>query len=259
MKVIDYKDISKAGYMMLIYGETGSGKTVSSLQTAPMPILYIQTEPRSLKPSIEAANRKDLDLKVAEYTDFNELMEFIANPANTEPYNTIVLDSLTHLSNISLSSELTDEAFESRADKDKILKQLTAKTKMSQEAYGALAANLFRMVSLLGNISRRGKVVISLCLLSENPKWNRELAAAPTLKGREFPNSMPGFFDLIGRLQTRVDENDNIVYPPYVYFKSADDSFMAKFTGAGNKTEGVYNVGRIVGEAPKGKPKSESK
>jgi len=248
MKVIDSKDISKSGYMMLIYGETGSGKTCSSIQTAPMPILYLQTEARSLRPSIEAAGRKDINLKVAEYTKFMELIEFLADEKNTEPYNTIILDSLTHLSTIGLSNELTDEAFEARSEKEKMVKQLSSRTKMSQEAYGALSANLFRLMSVLGNISRRGKVVICLCLLSENPKWNRELAAAPTLKGKEFPNSMPGFFDLIGRLQTRIDENDNIVYPPYVYFKSIDDSFMAKFTGVGNKTEGVYNVEKIVGE-----------
>lgn len=232
--------------MMLIYSETGGGKTVSTIQTSPQPTLLVQTEPRSLKPSIEAANRKDLDLDVAEYSTYNDLIEFLSKPKNTDKYNTIILDSLTFLSNIGLSGELTDEAFEARADKDKIAKQLTAKTKMSQEAYGALSANLFRLLALLGNISRRGKVVICLCLLAENPKWNRDLAAAPALKGREFPNSMPGFFDLIGRLQTRIDDDDNIIYPPYVYFKSIDDSFMAKFTGAGNKTEGLYNVSKIV-------------
>jgi len=248
IRIRDYKEFKKAGYMMLIYSETGIGKTVTSIQTCPQPTLYIQTEPRSIVPSIEAANRKDLQLKVAECTKFIDLIEFLANPKNTEEYQTIILDSLTHLSNISLSYELTDEAFEARADKEKIAKQLTAKTKMTLEGYGALAANLNRIVALLGAISRRGKVVICLCLLAENPKWNRELAAAPALKGKEFPNSMPGFFDLIGRLQTRVDDDERIVYPPYVYFKAPRDSYMAKYTGAGGKTEGLYDVSKKTGK-----------
>ena len=80
-------------------------------------------------------------------------------------------------------------------------------------------------------------LVIVTALLAENPKWNRELAAAPALKGKEFPTNFPGFFDLIGLVQTRVNGEGDIVYPPAVHFKSEDDSFLAKF----NKTTGSCN------------------
>ena len=42
---------------------------------------------------------------------------------------------------------------------------------------------------------------------------------------------MPGYFDLIGRVETRRDENGNVIYPPYVHFRSDDESFIAKWTG----------------------------
>ena len=91
-----------------------------------------------------------------------------------------------------------------------------------------------------------GKVVIVTALLQENPKWNRELAAAPALKGREFPVNMPGFFDLIGLVESRTDGDGKLIYPPRVRFQSPDDSFVAKFTGAGNKTQGPLDITKIL-------------
>jgi hypothetical protein len=91
-----------------------------------------------------------------------------------------------------------------------------------------------------------GKVVIVTALLQENPRWNRELSAAPALKGREFPANMPGFFDLIGLVQTRTDGKGNVVYPPLVRFQSPDGSFLAKFTGKGTRTEGPLDISKII-------------
>ena len=91
-----------------------------------------------------------------------------------------------------------------------------------------------------------GKCVIVTALLSENPRYNRELSAAPALRGREFPANVPGFFDLIGLVQIRTDGEGEIVYPPLVRFQSPDGSFLAKFTGTGNRTEGPLNIQKII-------------
>ena len=91
-----------------------------------------------------------------------------------------------------------------------------------------------------------GKVVIVTALLSESPKWDRELAAGPALKGREFPINMPGFFDMIGLVEPRTDDEGNIIYPPRVRFQSPDGSFVAKFTGSGKQTQGPLNITKIL-------------
>jgi hypothetical protein len=91
-----------------------------------------------------------------------------------------------------------------------------------------------------------GKIVIVTALLLENPKWNRELSAAPALKGREFPTNMPGFFDLIGLVEPRTNGDGRVLYPPMVRFQSADDSFVAKWTGAGKKTQGPMDIRKIL-------------
>jgi len=231
---------------MMLYGGTGVGKTTSILQTSPMPIMYVMTEPRSLKPSLDAAGRPDLDIDVAVYEDWAGLIEFVANPKNLERHRSIVVDSYSHLMAVELSTEIEDQAHEARTEKEKAVKPLASQTKLSQEGYGALSSLMFRLTAALGKLSRMGKVVIVTALLQESPKWNRELAAAPALKGREFPVNMPGFFDLIGLVEPRTDGDGKIIYPPRVRFQSPDDSFVAKFTGAGSKTQGPLDISKIL-------------
>jgi len=113
------------------------------------------------------------------------------------------------------------------------------------EGYGGLASQMFRVTDLLCKLSLLGKTVIVTARLVENPKWNRELSAAPALKGREFPTNMPGFFDLIGLVTPRIKE-DKLIYPPYVQFSSPDNSFVAKYTGSKGKTEGPLNLEKIL-------------
>ena len=246
MKILTRQEVAQDGRFIMLYGGTGVGKTTSILQTAPAPIMYIQTEPRSLKPSLDASGRPDLDIDVAVYEDWAGLIEFVANPKNVERHRTIICDSYSQLMAVELSMEIEDQAHEARTEKEKAVKPLASQTKLSQEGYGALSSLMFRLTAALGKLSRMGKVVIVTALLQESPKWNRELAAAPALKGREFPVNMPGFFDLIGLVEPRTDGDGKIIYPPRVRFQSPDDSFVAKFTGAGSKTQGPLDISKIL-------------
>ena len=246
MKILSKQEVAQNGRFMLLYGGTGVGKTCSSLQTAPDPVMYLQTEPRSLKPSLDAAGRTDLDIDVAVYEDWAGLIEFVANPKNFGRHRTIVVDSYSHLMSVGLSTEIEDQAHEARTEKERAVKPLASQTKLSQEGYGALSSLMFRLTAALGKLSRAGKIVIVTALLQESPKWNRELAAAPALKGREFPVNMPGFFDLIGLVEPRTEGDGKIVYPPRVRFQSPDDSFVAKWTGVGNKTQGPLDISKIL-------------
>lgn len=249
MKIEKKKEISQAGRLILIYGATGVGKTTTIVQTAQDPMMYIQTEARSLKPSLDAAARPDLDIDVAIYEDWNGLMEFVANPENFERHKTIVVDSYSHLMNVGLSNEIEDEAFEARDMREKQIKPLVSQTKMSQEGFGGLASHMFRLTAALGRLSRAGKAVIVTALLQESPKWDRELAAAPALKGREFPVNAPGFFDLIGLVEPRTNDEGEVLYPPWVRFQSSDGSFVAKLTGPPNsKTEGPLDIQKILNQ-----------
>lgn len=246
MKILSKQEVAQDGRFMMLYGGTGVGKTTSILKTSPMPIMYIQTEPRSLKPSLDATGRADLEIDVGVYQDWPGLIEFVANPKNFGRHKTIIVDSYSHVMSVGLSIEIEDQAHEARTEKERAVKPLASQTKLSQEGYGALSSLMFRLTAALGKLSRMGKIVIVTALLQESPKWNRELAAAPALKGREFPVNMPGFFDLIGLVEPRTDGEGKIIYPPRVRFQSPDDSFVAKWTGVGNKTQGPLNITKIL-------------
>jgi len=246
VRIIKKADLQRTGKSILLYGKAGVGKTVSILAGAPDPIAYIQIEPRSLVPSLEAANRPDLDIEIMVTDNFSDLKNFLRNTENFSRFNSVVIDSYSHLMNISLSSEIEDQTFDTFSDEEKRRKPLINEAKMSLEGYGGLASQMFRMTDMLCKLSTIGKVIIATARLVENPTWNRTLAAAPALKGKEFPANMPGFFDLIGLVTSRVDEEGKIVYPPYVQFESPDDSFVAKYTGPGNKKSGPLNLAKIL-------------
>jgi len=246
MHTINKNDLPQQGKLIMIYGGTGVGKTTSILQSAPDPILYIATEPRNPRPSIEASGR-DLDMDIARYTTWFNLMDFLQDPQNTARYTTVAIDSITILMNVSLAGEIEDEAFDARTMEEKRRKPIVSQAKMSMEGYGGLSSQMFRLMKAIGKLSADGKVVIVTALLQENPKWDRELAAAPALKGREFPTSMPGFFDLIGLVEPRMDEKGKLIYPPLVSFESPDGSFLSKYTGTGKKRRGPLNFEKILG------------
>jgi hypothetical protein len=47
MKTINKRDLPEQGKLILVYGNTGVGKTTSIFQSAPDPLLCVATEPRN--------------------------------------------------------------------------------------------------------------------------------------------------------------------------------------------------------------------
>jgi hypothetical protein len=245
MKILTKQEVDQPGRMIMLYGATGVGKTVSVLQSSPEPIMYLAAEPRSLRPSLEAIGR-EVNLTVASYQNFPALMEFVTDAKNFDGYESVIFDSYTAQMAINLSSEITDEQFEARPEKERMMKTLAAQVKMSQEGFGTLSSHMFRLTAALGRLSRMGKIVVVICLLQENPKWDRDLSAAPALTGKQFPTSCPAYFDLIGLVEPHQDAEGNVAYPPRVRFQSPDGSFTAKWTGAGSKTQGPLDITKIL-------------
>jgi hypothetical protein len=246
MKLIKKTEITSTGKMIMLYGATGVGKTTSILATAPEPILYAQAEQRPIRPSLDACGR-DVNLDIAQYEGWVDFLSFINTPTD---HASVVVDSMSHLMNIELSRELEDEAFDAKSDKDKEVKPLTSRVKLSQEGFGSLSSNMFRLTAALGRLAtQHGKIVIVTALLDEKPSWNKELIAGPALKGREYPSNMPGFFDLIGLVETRKNAEGKILYPPKVRFESPDETFLAKWTGVkkGERAEGLLDFNKILG------------
>ncbi len=228
MKKLGLKDV-KMSYNVLIYGETGVGKTVSTLLTVPKPCAYVMLEQRGLPQELDF---KGVDVFVPE--NFIDLYNFLSIPSNFEDYQSIVVDSLSYLANVQLMVELEEETRKSGTFNTQ-KRPLTYSVKTDLSGYGALASWMVRIVDLLLRLSKTGKLVVSIATLAENPKWDTDLWAVPAFAGREFNKVFTMFFDLIG-LVIRRKEGGKTVYPPFVFFdqaeyKEREGDFMAKWTG----------------------------
>lgn len=250
----------KTGRFMMIYGDTKVGKTVNTLKTAPLPIDYIRVEKRSLTPSVEAAERPELlepgNLNIWDYENFESLIELVSQDDPFSPGSTIITDSASALMGVDLLLELANEAFEKRKEDDvksrkKTHKQLVNKTKMSEEAYGALGANMIRYSRQLQRLSTLDHLVIMTAQIDERPKWNRALSVGPLLAGKMFGDNSKGFFDYIGFVQHNTitkGGKKQIVYPPRISFESPDESFLCAWTGKKDKpmVDLPFDLGQIL-------------
>jgi hypothetical protein len=160
---------------MMIYGEAGVGKSVSTIQTADLPMIYIMTEPRDVKKFVIASGRAEAKEQVdfAFYEGYEGLIEFVCDESAFEKYKTIVLDSISHLIAINLSDEILDESYESANKKKSEDKPLTMRAKMSQEGYGTLGSSMLRFTQALAKLSQQGRTIVCLARTESNPKYNR--------------------------------------------------------------------------------------
>ena len=246
MQVLKPKQLPQHGTFICIYGQSGVGKTVTSLATLPKPLFWIVTEPRDLRKPLEAAGTTEDDVDIGPYENLEDLLTFLSDGENFKRNKAVFFDSLSYTMSIELAKEIGLEAYESRDKKSKIDRPIASQMKTTMEGHGIRNTSVFRILNLLGSLAASGKVVVVSCLEMEHPKFDRELSAAPALSGKEVPNAFPGFFDLIGRLTPRMDKDTGkIVYPPIVSFESNGD-YMAKFTGKGGRRVGPLDWMKIL-------------
>jgi hypothetical protein len=243
LKIIDPETLDDKGRMMLFYGETGVGKTLSILASAPKPLLWIPTERKDVKKNrnlaLEIGKLDKDDIKVAYYEDWLDTMEFISDPSNLDGFACVFIDGLTHLMSIDLLTEIENQSVEGMKKSKDMLDKIRTKplaylTKGGQENYGALESCTKRLIAALTRLHESGKCVIFSALLDENPKWDRDLSASPLIAGRAVSKSLPIFFGTIGLVQPVKNKAGELTYPPGVRLISEDGDFVARYTGKPN-------------------------
>lgn len=267
MKLVNYKSLMEAeaqGNLLFAYGDSGVGKTSTILQTAEDPITYLSAEGRKIQTTIAAISRPDLKMRVGIYEGFNDLIETCVDVDRFEGSKTIVLDSFTHLMVVHLAQEVLAENYDKLSEKDQkeVEKALTQQVKLSQEAYGTLSGQMNRLMRALQRLTVAGYDVVCTARTEDRPKWNRALACAPALMGKEFSKSMDGYFDFICILQSDEKEGDPPgvgadikkvwkYHAPLASF-NACESYLAKWTGI-YPSKGIVNrkfhVKRVFEEA----------
>lgn len=251
MKIVKYgseENTTNAGNLCLWYGKSGVGKSASLLQSAKSPMLYIVAERGQVELTVKAIGREGLELYVAYYDGWDDLLEFLYTVDNFNGIKSVVFDSLTHVMSIHLADEIMSENYEASDKKKKSDKDLTSRVKMTIESYGVMSKQMGRLMKAFENITKMGIDVHCTARDDSQPKWNRELACAPALSGKEFSRDMKGYFDFIGMIESNLDEHGKVSYPPLV---SCDDNgnYLSKWTGIkpeGGVIQKIFNVERLL-------------
>ncbi len=276
MIIINKKDLAtRKGRFLCLYSRPKVGKTVSTLQSAIDPILWFTTEPRYFQASIDAADRPSLKITTAIHEGYVDTIGFFHNPdkaldkANSEydmsEFATIFMDGMSYFQNIIMPGEIQQEDFAGETDNAK--KTIKRLTKITQPQQGQGNQAIFRVMKLLADYVARNKTVIVSCLEMDRPKYDREFEAGPSLSGKQVPDNFSGFFDLIGRVFSRLEFSelygeeslpkgwDSKHYPPWISFDETR-GFLAGYTGGKGKKEGPLHWGKILGNI-EGKEKND--
>jgi len=254
MKIRDLGTRESLGTFALIYGEPSVGKTLSTLLTLPRPILYYALDPRDVEKTVQGNMDDFTQIEIREPESFEELMTDLSEHEQeiSSSFKSIVLDPISYACNVMLLGAIEQETGEA-AVFDVKKRRLVNTYRSDQTGYGALASWMKRLMKVLGVYAKGGMNVICISLLTDSPKWNKELAAAPAFAGKEFNRDYPAYFDLIGLVEQRTDTNGGILYPPLVRFRSEEGTFIAKWTGKQDgKTSGPLDWSKILGVVKKG-------
>ena len=213
MKVISTKDSREEGVKLLMYGESGAGKT-SLIKTAKNPLI-ISSEKGML-------TLADVDIPVIEIATEKDLDEAFAFAVKSE-YDTICLDSLSDIAEtllISYKEKLTD----------------------GRAAYGRLNDVMGKHIRKFRDISGKHVYFTAKEALVEA---NGVTVARPMMPGQTLTNNLPYFYDCVLRL-TFDKKGNRTVHTASSYSQVAKDR-----SNKLDKTEEAnlsHIIKKIVGE-----------
>ncbi len=166
-------------------------------------------------------------------------------------YKSVIFDSFTVWGDLLLSKCIEETK---DAGTFTIKRDLIDSKRSDQATYGAIGQYASDICKAFGRISQLGIIVVCIFQGEENPKWNRDLAVGPSFPGKQFLINAKSYFDLIGLLVTKLDEDGMPVFPPTVKFGPTGQGFMCGYTGKHRKSlEGPCDFSKIIDGTEGGK------
>lgn len=206
------KDTHANGVKMLVYSQSGGGKT-TLIKTLPNPVI-ISAESGLL--SLE-----DCDIPYIEVTDMESLKEAFEY-VSTSDYQSIALDSISEIAEVVLATE-------------------KKKAKDGRMAYGEMDNQMTEIIRAFRDIS--GKHVYFSAKLEKQQDEMGRMMYFPSLPGNKTAQKLPYFFDLVMALRVEKDSDANIQRALMV---ESDGLWLAKQRG--NKLDAweAPDIGAII-------------
>lgn len=225
--------LTDAGFCAEIYGEIGCGKTTSLLDL-PDPLLLISVEAKDIKRTIkeymDRNGQKSRKIKVWEdFKSFDEMINKLNDlsaeyEAGKKPFNSIGFDSLSFNQQV-FKIEMEDSRYKDRLESKKRVDTMIDKFRMEQADWGGIKSSMIRLTRLLNSFAKyHGVYVVATSGMTEYPKWDKSLEAAPNFEGG-YSSISAGFFDLVGFVQKDKSKPD-YPYPPMISF--VGDEFVTR-------------------------------
>ena len=264
MRKLSVSDLqqNKNGKIVLIYSTRPKvGKSTTTIQTSPEPILVIYTEQRNFLTSLEALHIDPNEWysrgnRVVYPEGFEDLQDFL-NECYQEckkgqfPFKTISFDSFGYWINIEMPKTFEMETYQSKIEKLKkgeTIRNITEQFQFDQRAYGSLASSANRIMGLIKPFSQFNILVVLIFQNESNPKYNTSYAYAPYIKGQQFGKDLMSHFDYIGLVKERYEQDEHgepkIVFPPIITFEEPN-AMVAWCGDRPKKLTGVLNFKKI--------------
>lgn len=183
LKIVKPTDTVQEALKMVVYGDSGVGKTVFG-STAPKP-LYISCEAGLLSIA-------DKDIDVVEINDWPDLVAvFDLLKSGKHQYKSVVLDSLTELQ---------------KKHQDYLLSK-GGQQRLTMQGWGD---NILAMRKVCRAFRDLNMNIILIALAGELASESGDGVARKrfALNGKDLPNEVMGFFDLVGYMYTQDVKDD---------------------------------------------------
>lgn len=212
IKLQSTKDVHTNGFKVLVYGDSGVGKT-TLIKTLPKPVI-ISAESGLM-------SLKDMDIPYYEITSLNDLYEAYQACVDSD-FESIALDSISEIAEVVLSYE-------------------KKQTKDGRQAYGAMNDKLADLIRAFRDI--KGKNVYMSAKLEKAQDEMGRVLYSPSMPGKTLTQNLPYYFDLVFALRAEKDEDGNI---QRALQTDTDGLWRAKSRGLALEFWEPADLGRII-------------
>lgn len=233
MKLTTTKDPTLRYTKILVYGDSGVGKT-TSLKTLPQQGTLIAVGERGLAPLADC--EPEYQVRTLEsWSDVRELcLDFLNREAiedndrraGVQACKMLVIDSLCEVSELCMREilqvdrrRLIDERTKGKRDTPENVYE----DQMQLEDWGLYGTRMFRLLSTLSHLPVH--MICTCRVRCSYDKQGNEKQRMPNLGGRQLPKDCPAYFGEVFHMEAATDDNDN---PTRVWRTSYNNTSFAK-------------------------------